>query len=309
MTKSAETRLDTYQVRKTKKQKQAFIHWLTNHLLELGYSLQVDTYSKSGNNLIVGDVASAEIILGAHYDTQPNALFPMALGFSNWLSFCASQLITVLPFLVLLGLHALLTSFFPAVRGFFPVVLLLYSAFCIQLMCGVANKHTANDNTSGIATLLSILEGLPQGDRHKVCVVFFDQEELGLVGSQKFYQKYKSSIKGKPLINFDCVSDGETLTFVVKRKFRDSHYDGLLREASRQAMKDTQKTARFAPAFWNIYPSDQLHFPKGVGVVAAKKAPLFGYYINRIHSKWDTRFDHENIALLANTMLSMIRSL
>ena len=309
MTKSAKTILDNYQIRKTKKQKQAFIHWLESHLSEFGYSLQVDAYSKSGSNLIAGDVTSAEIILGAHYDTQPNALFPMAVGFSNWFSFCASQCVTLLPFLLLLGLYALLASFLPAVRSFFPLVFLLYFAFCVQLMCGIANKHTANDNTSGIVTLLSILEELPQADRHKVCFVFFDQEELGLVGSQKFYQKYKDSVKGKPLLNFDCVSDGGTLTFVMKKKFRASHYCGLLQEASRQAMANTPKAVRFAHALWNIYPSDQLHFPSGVGVVAAKKAPLFGYYINRLHSKWDTCFDPENIALLADTMLRLIRSL
>ena len=55
--------------------------------------------------------------------------------------------------------------------------------------------------------------------------------------------------------------------------------------------------------------SDQLHFPHGVGVVAAKRAPIFGYYINNLHSRWDTKLDAENITLLTDTMLRMIRGM
>ena len=50
-------------------------------------------------------------------------------------------------------------------------------ALMIQLMVGFRNKHTANDNTSGIITLTRILESLPQEQRKKVCVIYFDNEE------------------------------------------------------------------------------------------------------------------------------------
>ena len=308
MKKSTETLLEKYQVRKTKKQKQEFAAWLKSHCSAHGYTLREEQYSESGNNLIVGDVQSAELILAAHYDTPPNFGLPVMMGFSNWIFFSISQIIMLVPMLLLyaVSFFFVLPFFGP---GFFSAIpLLLMVVYAAQMMFGIANKHNANDNTSGVATLVSILEELPEEERKKVCIVFFDQEELGLVGSKKFYNKYQEIVKHKPLINFDCVSDGSTLTFVVKKKFQNSKYFELLQKASDESVKESKKINRFASAFWNIYPSDQLHFPCGVGVVAAKKAPLLGYYIDRLHSACDTRFDNENIGLLTDTMLQFIRT-
>ena len=164
--------MTNYQIRKTKKQKEAFRLWLAEHLSSCGYQLQEEKYSKSGSNLVVGDVASSEIILTAHYDTPPNFVFPLVMGFSNWLSFAISQLLSVIPLLLLSCLFGSLRAHYPhsfiLPLGFLALLLL----YVIQLLCGFANKHTANDNTSGIATLLSILEALPQETRKKTCVVF-----------------------------------------------------------------------------------------------------------------------------------------
>ena len=52
-------------------------------------------------------------------------------------------------------------------------VLLLFFA-------GPANKHTANDNTSGVATLIEIMKELPEELRSDVAFIFFDLEEVGL---------------------------------------------------------------------------------------------------------------------------------
>ena len=309
MKKSIKILLEKYQVRKTKKQKQAFIGWLKTHLSGMGYTLKEDKYSKSGNNLIVGDVETAEIIITAHYDTQPNAFFPLVMAFSNWGSFIFSQIVILLPLsLIYLCCFAVVSAFAGAAVASVVCMWLLF-AYCIQILCGVANRHTSNDNTSGVATLIAILEDVPEEERKKICLVFFDQEELGLIGARKFHKKYKRIVENKPLINFDCVADGDTLTFVVKKKFKNSKYFELLTAANNEAMKDTSKKSRFADALWNIYSSDQLCFRYGVGVVAAKKAPLAGYYIDRIHSKWDTRFDNENILLLSDTVIRMIRSI
>ncbi|QQK07461.1 M28 family peptidase [Miniphocaeibacter halophilus] len=77
---------------------------------------------------------------------------------------------------------------------FIPDIILI--AFLIQMTYGIANKHTVNDNTSGVATLLWIMEDLPETDRDKVC---FDQEEVGLIGSDNFKKKYKKIVKHKLL--------------------------------------------------------------------------------------------------------------
>jgi len=309
MKKSSEILLEKYQVRKTKKQKQEFGDWLTDYLSKYDYTVVEDKYSKKGCNFIVGDVESADVILTAHYDTQPTFFLPVMMGFSNWISFFISQILMMIPIFIFAALSGFIIFKFSLGLGFFLIPAVLLLAYSIQMMCGLANKHTANDNTSGVATLISILEDISPEDREKVCVVFFDEEELGLIGSKKFYKKHKEVLINKPLFNFDCVSDGETLTFVMKKKFIGSSVCELLKKASDEAMKNSEKKTRFTDALWNVYMSDQRHFPHGVGVVAAKKAPIFGYYINRIHSKWDTKFDGENIELLKNTMLNLIKEI
>lgn len=308
MIDSSKILLEKYQIRKTKKQKQEFTIWLKQHLNNYGYHLQEDNYSKSGTNLIVGDIKSSKVILTAHYDTQPNAIFPVFMGFSNWIVFFLSQILSLLPIILIFIAYLFINGEFgqdslTITFRDINIINIFLLAYFFQLIFGFANKHTANDNTSGVATLISILESLPQKDRDKVCVVFFDQEELGLVGSSNFSKKYASFVQNKPLINFDCVSDGDTLTFISKKSFRKSEYIGLLQSSAKNIIYPSNKKYRFGNAIWNIYMSDQLYFNQGVGVVAAKKIPVLGYYIDRIHSLFDTKFDSSNIQLLTNTIL------
>ena len=80
-----------------------------------------------------------------------------------------------------------------------------------QLTHGIRNKHNANDNTSGVLTLLYIMKKLPPNMRNKVCFVFFDNEEKGLLGSKAMNKKYKDLFLAKLVINFDCVGNGKEL--------------------------------------------------------------------------------------------------
>ena len=68
------------------------------------------------------------------------------------------------------------------------LLLLMY-----HVMFGYRNKHTANDNTSGVVAITKILENLPEEHRSKVCVVYFDNEEKGLFGSSFFAKKHKKA--------------------------------------------------------------------------------------------------------------------
>lgn len=309
MGKGFEILLEKYQIRRTKKQKQGFGNWVTEHLSGYGYNVSKDEYSKGGTNLIVGDAKSAEIILTAHYDTPTDFLIPQIMGFSNWGFFIISQIIICLPVLFLVWLNNLVL-FNDSISDWFLLLIgLLFVSYSFQLFFGIPSKNAANDNTSGVATLISILEEIPENDRTKVCVVFFDEEEMGLIGSSHFRKKYKAFIKEKPLINFDCVSDGETFVFVSKKRFRDSKYYGSLKMATDKAIKESKKQRRFINALQAPFMSDQILFPQGVGVVSAKKVLILGYYINRIHSRWDTKFDEENIKLLTNTILQFVQYL
>lgn len=313
MRASIKTLLDQYQIRKTYKQKQAFIEFMRSHAHEHGYKLEEQHYKRGrGKNLIVGNPETAEIIVTAHYDTPPNALMPIATIVGNVPMYIISQLLVFLPvFVIFWILQLLITAIFgdigilSAPTFFFGIdifVFIMLILWCFQMMMGLANKNNANDNTSGVSVLLSLLEDLPREQRSKVCFVFFDEEEKGLEGSKSFKKFYYEEIRFKPLINFDCVGYGKHLMFITKREFRETEFNELLTET-------TNKKALVKEARHYIYPSDQLIFKNSVGVAALHKAPVFGYYLSRLHSRFDNRFSSDNIEALNQIMIEFIKKI
>jgi len=315
MRASAKELLDNYQVRKSFKQKQLFIEWMSVHAGEHGYKLSQQRYKKGrGRNLIVGNLEQAEIILTAHYDTPPNALFPIATVVGSIPVYILSQVFIYLPVITIFWLLEIgITEIFDDIGRlshlvpflWFEVsllVLILLILWCFQIMKGFANKKNANDNTSGVAVLLSLLEDLPKDKRRKVCFIFFDEEEKGLRGSKAFKESYGEKIQSKPLINFDCVAHGRHLMFITKKEFRESRFNDILADV-------TEGKALVKEAKKYVYPSDQLIFKNSVGVAALHKAPLLGYYLSRLHSRLDSKFNENNIEALNQIMLAFIEKI
>ena len=73
MTELSREILENYQVRKTKKQKNAFIAFMQAHISHM--QVQEMGFPKS-RNLVIGDPESAKVILGAHYDTCARLPYP-----------------------------------------------------------------------------------------------------------------------------------------------------------------------------------------------------------------------------------------
>jgi hypothetical protein len=168
----------------------------------------------------------------------------------------------------------------------------LLIGICALIMVGPANKHTANVNTSGVATILACLDTFSPKD--DVAFILFDNEEVGLIGSGSYASKHKVIAKSTLLVNFDCVSDGDTMLFVLNRKTKE-----LVKifEESYESPRDVKTDVVYRGVF---YPSDQTAFKKGIGVCAMKKNKFFkSGYIDRIHTKRDTIFREENIKYLA----------
>ena len=70
--------LGPYQIRKTEKQKTAFINWVTEYARSQDIPVTVEesrqfVYSR---NIIFGDVDRARVIMTAHYDTCARMLLP-----------------------------------------------------------------------------------------------------------------------------------------------------------------------------------------------------------------------------------------
>lgn len=144
-------------------------------------------------------------------------------------------------------------------------------------------------------TLLELLLTLPEELRGKVCVVFFDNEEKGMFGSAGFARQHKAVKRNKLLVNFDCVSDGDSIQLYPNRALKKESETLALLE--RAFMPQGEKTVEVVRSF-GFYPSDQRCFVRGAGVCALKKSRWFGYYMDKIHTRRDCAFDEENIALL-----------
>lgn len=173
------------------------------------------------------------------------------------------------------------------------------------MIAGPANPNTANDNTSGVITLCELYACLEPAQRRKVAIVLFDLEESGLIGSAGFRKQYKKQMKEKLLINFDCVGDGDTMMLSVSKAAREK-YTQLIDDSF---LPTDNKTVMLCKAEKIYYPSDQMGFRESIAVAALKHKPLLGYFMDRIHTKRDTQLDKENIKLLCEGTLNLIKQL
>lgn len=309
MTETSKTVLEKYQIRKTKKQKSAFIEYVRSIAEQNGYECKVEKGTFGVRNIVVGSPESAKAVYTAHYDTCPRLPFPNFITPKNIFIYLLYQLLIVAAFFAVSFLIGFGIGF---AVGFLNVdeqwlsliyrilVLSLYFLFMFFLLAGPANKHTANDNTSGVATLLDIMTSLPQDSKENVAFVFFDLEETGLFGSSSFASKHKKCMKDKLLLNFDCVSDGDKILLAVNKKARK--FVPLLEEHFQSRDKFTVEILSKGV----FYPSDQANFKCGVGVAALKYSKLLKTdYMDRIHTEKDVIFQEENIAFLTECSVSL----
>lgn len=304
MTELSNRILDDYQVRKTKAQKQAFIDLMKEHYPEL--QIEESGLIRS-RNIIIGNVDEARVVLGAHYDTCARLPFPNMIAPRNFLFSVGYSLLVSVPFILLMMfclafLNSRNDNFLLNYWISFGVMM---AVMLYMMMLGKPNEHTANDNTSGVITLLELLAGLTEEERKKICVVLFDNEENGLLGSSQFHKKHKNAMKEKLLINLDCVSDGDHM-LLLRNKPAMEQWDELVY----RCFTDTEKmTVHIVKASTTHYPSDQKNFPVHMALSSMKKHKLIGLYMDRIHTKKDVIFEEKNIFYLRDSLTALIRQL
>ena len=92
-------------------------------------------------------------------------------------------------------------------------------------------SHGATDNAGSSAILLKIAESLAaQPPAGRVTLVWFDMEELGLIGSQKYIETHPSD-RIRAMVNLDVNAYGDTVLFGASR--------GTANAAPRQALLET----------------------------------------------------------------------
>lgn len=299
--------LGPYEVRKTEKQKTAFIEWVKGYAGEIGVPVTIEESGKliRSRNIIFGDVNKAYTIITAHYDTCARMLLPNFSTPGCLPLFVFEQ--TMLTLMIVLGgwlcgkgakllFAALLPSWLAivlsVVAGFAGAALVL-----LLMLAGPQNPHTANDNTSGVLTVLLAMEKFKE--KPNVAFVLFDNEEKGLFGSAAFIRAHPRAAR-RFFLNLDCVGDGDTLLYTgTKPSMRMPQAKRLLAALEKTAPVYGMKAVSGEFPKW-IYPSDQMLFPRGTAIAALKGKKML--YLDRIHTAKDTMLESRNVECLLDAM-------
>lgn len=123
------------------------------------------------------------------------------------------------------------------------------------------------DNGASVVALIRAAESLEgRTNRHRIRVVFFDQEELGLLGS-KAWLATQDRARLAAVVNFDVVGYGDTVIFGGMK----SDATGVVREAVQSVCA---RKARDCVRFTSYPPSDDRPFADaGVPVVSIGVQP------------------------------------
>ena len=300
---------DKHEIRKTKEQRRSFRAWLTSYARSQGYAVGEEKVSKGAANVIVGNPAEADVIYTAHYDTCAVMPFPNFITPKCFTIYIIYQLIlTAVLFIVPITVMFILAPMVLKATGsdaIYTAMLMggyaLLLGILMLMRYGPANKHTANDNTSGVTLLIDIMTDMPKEMRHKVAYIFFDAEELGTIGSKVYRKKHRKIAETKPTINFDCVSDGKNILLTAKKGAQS------LAPKLEEAFKSNGTYTVDVATKGVFYPSDQRNFTRGVGVAALRKTKRGLLYKNKIHTPRDTVYDEENIEFLKDGAIELAR--
>ena len=313
--------LEQFPVRKTKAQKAAFRTAVRAYAEKMGYSVSVEKGSFGACNMLLGNPEKARYLVTAHYDTCARMLFPNLITPRNMLPYLGYQFLLML----MIALCSVALAFLEAVVlagitmlfgrnlrdawvifvGLAAPGLIWANVFLLilLLLIGPSNKKNANDNTSGVVTLLEIARTMPETQRHKVCFVLFDLEEAGLLGSGSYRRSHRKTTENQLVLNLDCVGDGDNLRmFPTKKLFRDRQKLTSLYKACGYFGK---KSLLVHEKGNYVYPSDQKNFPYGVGICALRKKKKL-LYMSRIHTSKDTILDETNVNILRAALTTFI---
>ncbi len=295
--------LHQFPVRKTGKQKQEFRDAVRAYASRQGYSVTVEKGTFGCQNVVIGDAENAKYLVTAHYDTCARLPFPNFIMPENALVFILHQLalwLGIMLIAVVLGVIAGLTLG----EAFISPVSTL-TIFCILalMLAGPANQNNANDNTSGVVTVLEIMRTLPENQRHKVCFVLFDLEEAGLLGSASYRKAHKTATDRQLVLNLDCVGDGDHIRMYPTQKLKKDKKK--LTSLYKACGYFGKKNVLVHEKGFGYNPSDHKRFPYGVGIVALRKHKL-GLYLGKIHTSKDTQLEETNVNILRAALTSYI---
>ena len=284
-------------IRRTPAQKDALIAYVTDEAKAASLPAEVECLGKH-RNLVIGDVATAEVLVTAHYDTPAGSLIPnLMLPRNPGLALLYQLGIPILLAFLSLGVAYGITQALSLGQVVFALLyLLLYFGLFFGLMRRGANPNNRNDNTSGVATVLTLMAHAPKG----VAYLLFDNEERGLLGSKTYRKAHAEETEHTLILNLDCVGNGEHILLIAKDKAESHrHYRALL-----EAMTDGDGfTVHAFPARDSMLNTDYKSFPCGASLTACRRARNI-FYTPYLHTVKDTVVNRANIDFLADRILA-----
>ena len=296
--------LTHFPVRKTKAQKKAFRDAVQVYADAIDYPVTVENGSFGSRNIVIGDPEKANYLLTAHYDTPARLPFPNFITPCNFLCYLGLQILQWLGIMIV-------SIFWGVAAGLLlkqPIMASLVGSLGVFVIVGLmlvgpANRKNANDNTSGVVTLLEVMRTLPENQRNKVCFVLFDLEEAGLLGSASYRKTHKTATDHQLVLNLDCVGDGDHIRFFPTKQLKKDRK--RLTALYKACGYFGNKEILVVEKGFSVYPSDQKHFPYGVGICALNQGKC-GLYLGRIHTARDTVLDQTNVNLLRAAIITFI---
>lgn len=299
--------LTQFPIRKNKKQKQAFRDAVQSYCCSLDYEYNTEKGSFGAQNVVIGNPETANYLVTAHYDTPAALPFPNLITPQNPVTFILYQFLVVFLYIIAAVIPGVVIGVVmedPELGS--GLALLIYWIMLILMLVGPANKHNANDNTSGVVTVLETAKELPEAYRDQFCFVLFDLEEAGLIGSAAYAKRHKKEIKNQIVLNCDCVGDGDEIMMFPTKKLKKN--ECKMESLSRIETVRGVKSLKLHRKGFSVYPSDQKNFPYGVGIAAFRRSKWAGLYCDKIHTKKDTVLEEENVSILRDSILNLVRA-
>lgn len=299
--------LEKYEIRKTKAQKAAFRTAVITYIQKLRYSVRVEKGNMGIHNIVVGDTKKAKYLVTAHYDTPASIGLPNLITPNNPVTYILMQLFLVgILLAVSVGAAFLVWLISKDDRLAFIGWYICHFGLLALMMMGPANRHNANDNTSGVVTVLEIISSLPENLRERVAFVLFDQEEKGLLGSSAYRKAHKEEVDHQIVLNLDCVGDGDVIQLTPVKKAKKN--EAVLAKLECICGYSGKKQIQLRRKGFTAGSSDHKNFPYGVGIMTFRYKKGIGLYCSRIHTWRDTVLEQTNVNILRAAIISLIGS-
>ena len=281
-----------YKIRKTRRQKDKFIDFIKQKYPKV--IVEEDTYYKKNKNLIFGDIEKARCIIASHYDTKSliNDFERKYLRHSSTIFSYVVIYLLVAIFGIIAGIVGYKTNNMKIAYYIELFILLL-----VLLSLVIPGFKTNNDNTSGVITILELIE---KAKYDNVAFVLFDNKESKRQGSRSFKIKHEKLLENKLIINVDSIADGDYIAIITNKKAQEKYkYRIASNFSSPNNLLHDSLTVK--------YESDHIGYPMYMLVIAVDDSKL-GYYSKNINKKFYSKKQEKNIRQVVKELLSFVQN-